>query len=136
MNTESGKSKEVLPNNLLESCFSVTMYKKGWCKVCNLVNTILRAINMNTTALNCELWIEWILQCSNKEAEAADDLSKCDYLRFIKNLPCADPMPRAVPRTLLAWMEDPKHHREVGGRILEEMSEATELMGYLPGQKI
>ena len=31
---------------------------------------------------------------------------------------------------LASWMEDPVPDRELGGRILEEMSKTTELLGY------
>jgi hypothetical protein len=39
-------------------------------------------------------------------------------------------MPMVVPRALWEWMADPKPDMEFGGRILEEMAETTELMGY------
>ena len=113
---------------------SVCMYRKGWCTVCNLANTVLRAINLVATALHCDFWIEGVTRCSSKETEAADALSKCDYDRFSANLPGADPLPRQVPRTLLQWMEDPRPDRELGGRLLEELSQTVEMMGYLPGQ--
>ena len=45
-------------------------------------------------------------------------------------MPGAESLPRPVPRALLAWMEDPVPDRELGGRILEEMSKTTELLGY------
>ena len=112
---------------------SVIIYKKGWSTVCNLANTIVRAIYLVATALHCDFWIEKITRCSNHGAEAADALSKCDYTRFLENMPGAEAQPRVVPSTLLAWMEDPVPDRELGGRILEEMSQSVELMGYSSG---
>ena len=112
---------------------SVIIYKKGWSTVCNLANTIVRAIYLVATALHCDFWIEKITRCSNHGAEAADALSKCDYPRFLENMPGAEAQPRVVPSTLLAWMEDPVPDRELGGRILEEMSQSVELMGYSSG---
>jgi hypothetical protein len=109
---------------------SVVWYNKGWAKRCNLGNTIIRAVYLVATALNCDFWVEKVGRCSSKETEAADALSKCDYDRFMVNMPDADPQPRAVPQTLLAWMADPRPDRELGGRVLEEMGRTVELMGY------
>ena len=118
----------------VDNAGSVIMYQKGWCTVCNLANTVIRAIYLVATALNCDFWLEKVGRCSSKETEAADALSKCDYYRFLDNMQGAEPLPRAVPRTLLAWMDDPVPDRGLGGRILEEMSQTTELMGYMMGQ--
>ena len=110
---------------------SMIWYNKGWAKQCNLGNTVIRAINLITTALHCDFWVEKVPRCSSRETEAADALSKCNYERFLVNMPgAANTMPKVVPKTLLQWMEDPKPDRELGGRILEEMAETTELMGY------
>ena len=40
-------------------------------------------------------------------------------------------MPKVVPKALIDWMADPRPDRELGGRILEEMAETTELLGYM-----
>ena len=120
----------------VDNAGSVCMYGKGWCTVCNLANTVLRAISLVSTALHCDFWIEKVTRCSSRETEAADALSKCDYDRFTVNIPGADPLPRSVPRSLLKWMEDPRPDRGLASRLLEEMSETVELMGYLPGQDV
>ena len=109
---------------------SVFWYNKGWAKKCNLGNTIIRAIFLIATALDCDFWVEGISRCSSRETEAVDALSKWDYNRFISNMPMAVPMPRLVPRTLLEWMANPRPDRELGGRLLEEMSKTGEFLGY------
>jgi hypothetical protein len=115
----------------VDNAGSVVWYNKGWAKQCNLGNTIIRAIYLVATALNCDFWVEKIGRCSSVETEAADALSKCDYKRFVRNMPeAADSVPRMVPRALLQWMQDPRPDRELGDSILTEMSSYTELLGY------
>ena len=114
----------------VDNAGSVVWFNKGWAKNCNQGNTIIRAIYLVATALNCDLWVEKVSCCTSPQTEAADALSKCDYDRFMMNIPEADQVPRKVPLTLLQWMEDPRPDRDMGGRILEEMAGSTELLGY------
>ena len=109
---------------------SVIWHSKGWAKQCNLGNTVIRAVYLVATALNCDLWVEKVSRCSSPETEAVDALSKCDYGRFLHNMPEADKLPRTVPMALLQWMEDPQPDRDLGDRILREMASSTELLGY------
>ena len=115
----------------VDNAGSVVWYNKGWAKQCNLGNTVIRAVYLVATALNCDFWVEKISRCSSDQTEAADALSKCDFPRLVQHMPEATAtLPRVVPSTLLEWMADPRPDRDLGGRILEEMSKTTDLLGY------
>jgi hypothetical protein len=117
---------------LVDNAGSVIWFNKGWAKKCNLGNTVIRAIHLVATALNCDFWVEKVTRCSSAGTEAADALSKCDYQRFLSHMPeAAGTMPKVVPKSLIDWMADPRPDRELGGRILEEMAKTTELLGYM-----
>ena len=122
------RGKQVVAH--VDNMGSVIWFKKGWAKQCNLGNTVIRTTYLVATALRCELWVEKVPRCSSMETEAADALSKCDAERFSFYMPDQEPMPRKVPQTLIKWMADPKPDRDLGDRILEEMAETTELLGY------
>ena len=47
------------------------IWDKGWTTVCDLCNTVVRAMHQISTALDCELFVHSIERCSNKGAEAA-----------------------------------------------------------------
>ena len=115
----------------VDNAGSVVWYNKGWAKQCNLGNTVIRAVYLVATALNCDFWVEKISRCSSDQTEAADALSKCDFPRLVQHMPeAATTLPRVVPSTLLEWMADPRPDRDLGGRILEEMSKTADLLGY------
>lgn len=115
----------------VDNAGSVVWYNKGWAKQCNLGNTVIRAVYLVATALNCDFWVEKISRCSSDQTEAADALSKCDFPRLVQHMPeAAATLPRVVPSTLLEWMADPRPDRDLGGRILEEMSKTVDLLGY------
>ena len=81
----------------MDNAGSVKMWEKGWSTVCDLCNTLLVAIHQLSVALDCELFISDIGRCSNREARAADALSKCDIPRFLENMPEANTDPKEVP---------------------------------------
>ena len=117
-NRLTGKQVEVYVDN----AGSVIMWAKGWSTVCDLCNSLLVAIHQVSTALACELFVSNIGRCSNREAVAADALSKCDMKRFLDNMPEANIVPEEVPGALLQWIENPMPDRKLGERILSEMS--------------
>ena len=125
-NMLSGKQLKVFVDN----DGSVRMWKKGWCMVCDLCNSILVALHQVSTALACELFICGIMRCSNEKAEAADALSKCDMKRFWRCMPGANVSPEEVPGSLLAWLENPVPDRLLGDRILKEMAGKCKLLNY------
>jgi hypothetical protein len=115
----------------VDNAGSVVWYNQGWAKQCILGNTVIRAVYLVATALNCDFWVEKISRCSSDQTEAADALSKCDFPRLVQHMPeAATTLPRVVPSTLLEWMADPRPDRDLGGRILEEMSKTADLLGY------
>ena len=72
---------------------SVRMYNKSSTAKCQLCNTLLVAINDVVVALNTDLFVEKITRCSNKQATAADALSKMDLKTFRRMMPKASPGP-------------------------------------------
>ena len=111
----------------MEQCDQVG---QGWSTLCNLCNIILVAMHQVSTALACELFVTNIGRCSNKEAVAADALSKCDMGRFLVNMPEANIVPEEVPGALLKWIENPLPDRKLGDRIIKEMSEKWSMITY------
>ena len=83
-----------------------------------------------STALACDLFLTNIGRCSTREAEAADALSKCDMRRFLDNMPEANIAPDEVPGALLKWIENPVPDRQLGGRIILEMTNKWHLITY------
>ena len=125
-NTLSGKQLEVYVDN----AGSVVMWRKGWSTVCDLCNSMLLAIHQVATALACEIFITDIGRCSNKESIAADTLSKCEMGRFLENMPEANLAPEEVPSSLLSWIENPMPDRNLGSRIIKELSHKFDLVKY------
>ena len=125
-NRLSGRQVEVIVDNV----GSVTMWAKGWSTVCDLCNTVLVAMHQVSTALACELFVTDIGRCSNREAIAADALSKCDMQRFLQNMPEANVVPEEVPGSLLRWLENPVPDRHLGTRILNDMRGKWNIITY------
>ena len=125
-NRLSGKQVQVFVDN----SGSVALWEKGWSTVCDLCNTILVALHQVSTALACDLFLTNIGRCSTREAEAADALSKCDMRRFLDNMPEANIAPDKVPGALLKWIENPVPDRQLGGRIILEMTNKWHLITY------
>ena len=125
-NTLSGKQVEVFVDN----DGSVQIWNKGWTTKCDLCNTLILAIHQVSTGLNIELFISGISRCSSKESEACDALSKCEMKRFLSNMPEADITPKTVPTAILTWLENPVPDRNLGDRILKELSKTCEVLNY------
>ena len=122
------RNKQVV--TMVDNEGAVRMYQKGWTTKCQLCNTIIRAINEIAVGLNVDLFVEKIRRCSNKEAKAADALSKSDFRFFRKLIPNARPGPEKIPVALSKWISDPKPDRFLGLKILTEMSVRTQILGY------
>ena len=93
-------------------------------------NTILSAMNEVAIGLNVDIFLEKIRRCSNEQAEAADALSKADFVTFRKNMPRANPGPHRVPYALLKWIQNPQPDRFLGLKILAEMARNTLVLGF------
>ena len=114
---------------------SVHWWYKGWANGCNLGNTIIRALHLVTNALNVELYIQHIPRCSCREALVADAISKGDFRVFRTLMRGAERFPRRAPKSLECWVKDPNPGRELGHRILREMSLSTRVLGFCNKRK-
>ena len=82
-----------------------------------MVNTI----NHVSVALGTRAYVRKIRRCSTDKAEAADALSKNDMDRFRRLVPDAEELPRAVPRTVLTWLQKPYVDFDLGRKIVAEL---------------
>ena len=115
---------------LVDNSGSVAIFKKGWCTSCMLCTTLVVAISQVAAALHCKVDLKKVKRCSTIEACAADSLSKGDFKKFRKEMPSADLSPAALPKELLLWIDEPKEDRLLGQKILKEMSQELQLVGY------
>ena len=58
---------------------------------------------------------------STDKAEVADALSKNDMERFRRLVPDSEELPRAVPRTVLTWLQKPYVDFDLGRKIVAEL---------------
>ena len=114
---------------------SVRWWAKGWANGCNLGNSVIRALHLVTKALNVDLYIHHIPRCSCMEALVADAISKGDFRVFRTLMRGAERFPRRAPKSLECWVQNPKPDRELGDKILQEMSLSTRLLGYCKKRK-
>ena len=84
-----------------------------------LCTTLALAISEVSSAINCKLEITKIRRCSDRQAEAADAVSKADWGLFRRVMPQADLTLVRVPITLAGWIQDPVEDRRLGERILK-----------------
>ena len=109
---------------------SVRWWYKGWANGCNLGNSIIIALHLDTKALNVDLYIHHIPRCSCREALVADAISKGDFRVFRTLMRSAERFPRRAPKSLECWVKNPKPDRDLGNRILHEMSLSTRVLGF------
>ena len=109
---------------------SVHWWSKGWANGCNLGNTVIRALHLVTKALNVELYIIHVPRCSCREALVADALSKSNYSTFRALMKDSERFPRRAPTALINWVLDPRPDRNLGDKILLELSGSTRVLGY------
>ena len=109
---------------------SVHWWAKGWANGCNLGNSVIRALHLVTKALNVELYIIHVTRCSCREALVADAISKSNYTTFRALMKDSERFPRRAPTALRNWVLDPTVDRDLGDRILQEMSTSTRVLGY------
>jgi hypothetical protein len=109
---------------------SVTIYQKGWCTSCMLCTTLALALSEVAASIDCKLEIVKIRRCSNKEAEAADAISKADWGRFRRLMPKSNPGAAMVPVTLSKWVEAPVEDSTLGERILKELGIERSVLGH------
>ena len=100
-----------------------------------LCTTLALAISEVAVSINCQLEIRKVTQCSTVGAEAADAVSKGDFVRFRRLKPQSNLNPGKVPQALVDWVNDPQEDRRLGDRILQEMGVAKNTMGLYSSYK-
>ena len=86
-----------------------------------LTYTIAKALHDVAEGLGVDITVRKETRCSNRESEAADALSKCDFARAFENMVNREPEPLEIPRTVLQWAKDPTPTATLGRRILREI---------------
>ena len=114
---------------------AVRWWSKGWANGCNLGNSVIRALHLVTKALNVDLYIQHIPRCSCREAIVADAISKGDFRVFRTLMRSAERFPRRAPKSLECWVKNPKPDRDLGEKILQDMSLSTRVLGYSKKRK-
>ena len=114
----------------VDNAGSVAIYQKGWCTSCMLCTTLALAISEVAAAINCRLEIKKVMRCSTLGAEAADAISKADFLKLRRLKPLSNMHPAKVPQILVDWVQRPVEDRELGGRLLAEMGVHKNELGH------
>ena len=86
-----------------------------------LTYTVAKAVHDVAEGLEVDITVRKEKRCSNREAKAADALSKCDFPRAFENMTDRDREPLEIPRTILRWAEDPTPTATLGRVILREI---------------
>ena len=119
----------------IDNIGSVHWWAKGWANGCNLGNSVIRALHLVTKALNVELFIQHVPRCSCREALVADAISKSNFTTFRTLMRGSERFPRRAPTALINWVLDPKPDRDLGDKILQEMSKSTRVLGFCRKRK-
>ena len=61
-------------------------------------------------------------RCSNRESEAADALSKCEFARAFENMDNREKEAMDISKVILQWAKDPTPTGTLGRQILKEIS--------------
>ena len=95
---------------------------------CPYAYTVAKAIQDVATGLNCKVTVTKTMRCSGNGEQAADALSKGDWVRAKNFVPHKNDAPEFIPRTLLRWIRDPVPDMELGSKVLSEMSSYTKVL--------
>ena len=112
---------------LCDNAGFVAIYKKKRSK-CEYAYTMAKAIYDVGSYLGCKVNVEKIRRCSDPNTEAADALSKGDWQRAWANMPEKETDPQRTPRVLLRWIANPYPDLNLGRKIIEEMSQYTDVL--------
>ena len=85
--------------------------------------TVAKAVHDVAEGLGVKLCIRKVKRCSDREADAADALSKCDFSRAFNNLTDKEKDPMGIPRVILQWLKAPAPSASLGRKILAEIQE-------------
>jgi len=118
----------------VDNAGSVGVWKKGYSNCCALCTTIVKAISTVAAAFGTSVDIVKETRCSNTGARMADMLSKAQFQAFRRTAAQAnwqlDLEPTIVPVSLLAWLQNPAPDHQLGHRILHELGQSYNVLGY------
>ena len=100
---------------------TVVLTAKGRDTRCALTDCLIGTINHVAVALDCRAYVVKVTRCSTTEAKAADALSKAAYYKFRELMPTSEKLPKTIPRTVKAWIENPVVDRDLGRKIVREL---------------
>jgi len=113
-------------NIWVDNSGSVHIWRKGYATTCALSSTLVRAIACIADAVDCTVDIVKVRRCSGPGPILADHLSKGKFAQFREFANSVgwqlDNLPATVPRTLLAWVDNPVVDDDLGVKILRELS--------------
>ena len=100
---------------------STIIFKKGYDVRCNITDCLIRASNYVAVALGSRAFVRDITRCSTVNSEAADALSKSDFVRFFRLIPDRELEQRHVPRSFLRWLDNPVDSSSLGPNIVADL---------------
>lgn len=119
----------------VDNAGSVCIYNKGYSPSCETSSALVTAIATVAAGLGCTVEMVKIRRCSNVGSLMADALSKAAFGKFW-NLARNDGsisfpvMGLEVPRALLSWVLNPWADFDLGERLLREIAQYSEVLGY------
>ena len=104
-------------------------YNKG-SSSCPYTYTVCKALHHVAEALNMGIQVRWTPRTSGPGERVADHLSKGKFKEAFTEAPSFATGPSYIPRTLLAWLENPSKSRLLGQAMVEEMSDYTRVLRH------
>jgi len=113
---------------------AVAIWDKGYSTSCALSSCIVTTMAAVAAALNIRVELVKITRCSNAESQMADALSKADFQRFREEARKANLQvnlePEVIPTSLLRWIDKPEVDFQLANKILVELANTEEILGY------
>ena len=101
---------------------SVHIWRKGNANTCLLSSCLVRAIACIADAVDCRVDIVKVRGCSGAGPIVANHLSKGKFALFREYADSVGWQLAAVPRALIAWVDNPVVDDDLGMKILCELS--------------
>ena len=117
---EEVMGKTVVTN--IDNSGSVVLMRKGYDVKCCITDCLIRASNYVAVALGSRAYVRDIARCSTVKAQAADCLSKSDFVGFYRLVPEREPDQRHVPRSFLKWLDNPVDNVTLGPDIVSDLN--------------
>ena len=123
--TELTRNKDV--TILCDNSAFVAVFKKKHSK-CEYTYTVAKALYDVAAGVGAIVRVEKTKRCSSPYEEAADALSKGDWIRAWDNMPQKNEDPGRIPCALLQWANNPTPDMNLGYKILSDMSSYTKVL--------